>query len=68
MRLDQKDDKKLQSNLRTLLLCSQFRTIQLSNSTSKFQKAQRDMLEDPENQDLVDFLTRAFEEKKQNAK
>lgn len=62
MRLDPKDDKKLQSNLRTLLLCSQFKTIQHSNTLRKIQNLQLATLDNPENRDLTDYLTRIYEE------
>lgn len=69
MRLDPKDDKKLKSNLKTLLLCSQFKTIQLSTASKKFENKQLEMLTDPNNQDLVKFLSKAYEEqnKRQNS-
>lgn len=67
MRLDPKDDKKLQSNLRTLLLCSQFKTIKLSAASSKFQNSQLEMLEKEENKEFLDFLRRTYDRAAKNS-
>lgn len=49
-------DKKLKRNLRTLLLCSRFKTIQNSALIDKYLKEQEDFLTEPENADYRSFL------------
>ena len=61
MRFSSKDNKeKLQSRLKTLVLCSQYKTIKYSNKINKKIKEREDELNKLENTDLHTFLAEVY--------
>ena len=61
------NSQKTQKNLKTLLLCSKLKTIQLSTEEGKIRFKQLKRLADPRNQELNDLLRNAYlEESRQN--